>query len=76
MKSNTLNTLDVKLEPLEIDLKSIEITPNTLDITLQPLPDVKLNNYGICLEPVPVNLDNTLFDLGELTSFEDLGGLV
>ena len=32
MKSNTLNTLDVKLEPLDIKLNYIDVTLNNIKI--------------------------------------------
>ena len=71
MKTNNprLNEMDSTLNFLDIKLESIPIT-------LTPIKDITLNPIDVTLQTLPVNLDNTLFNGVELTSFEDLGGLV
>ena len=61
---------DIKLEPLEIG----DLTP--LEVEEVTLPKIELEPLDIELEPLPVNLDNTLFEDLDLTHFEELGGLV
>lgn len=70
MKSNQplISEMDINLEFLDIKLDPI-------DITLNPLRDITLNPIDVNLQTLSANLDNTLFDGLDLTSFEDVGGL-
>lgn len=79
MKSNpNVNDLDITLDFQDIALEPLEVGE------LEPLEVEDLEPLDITLEPLDINLDNTLFDdielKGfediELTSFEELGGLV
>ena len=79
MKSNpNVNDLDITLDFQDIALEPLEVGE------LEPLEVEDLEPLDITLEPLDINLDNTLFDdielstWGdiELTSFEELGGLV
>lgn len=71
-----MKSKDSLVSEMDINLQIIDIKLKPLDIKLEPFPEIKLTPIDVNLQPIPVNLDNTLFDGIELTSFEDLGGLV